>query len=151
MTRLEEEQARQIERLRARVAALEKVMQHYRLPIPPVDPGLERPGTAPLPDIGAALRTEAPPPAPPPARPEVPSLQVQAALEIHPHLMQKICQLWGKDGLEPFLASLVIDDRGDRKGLSAEVMEELLSIGRIYRVWKALFGVSLPLTRIKRG
>ena len=49
------------------------------------------------------------------------------SLEEFPHLMNRICALWNKDGIVEFLENLLIDDRGgERAGFDLPVYREIL-------------------------
>jgi hypothetical protein len=50
----------------------------------------------------------------------------------YPHLAKQLCEHWGGDVFENFANKLIIDDRGDRKGLPREVLEELLFLYRLH-------------------
>jgi hypothetical protein len=51
----------------------------------------------------------------------------RSAIEIHfPRIAQEICTRWLTDAIDPFMDSLLIDNRGDRRGFPAEVQEELM-------------------------
>ena len=65
-------------------------------------------------------------------------MQVKCALEEnHPRVLIQIADFWGntraQEKLGDYLNSLIIDDRGDRVGFTAEVMDELLFLNRLYR------------------
>jgi len=55
----------------------------------------------------------------------------QAAIEAHTHLLQPLCALWGHPEFDRYVNRLVVDDRGGRKGFSAEVVEELLFLAQL--------------------
>lgn len=55
----------------------------------------------------------------------------RAAIEAHPHLLQPLCTLWGHPEFDRYVNRLVVDDRGGRKGFSAEVVEELLFLAQL--------------------
>lgn len=44
----------------------------------------------------------------------------------YPRIAQSLCELWGKPDCEPYLLSLVFDERGGRQGFPNEVAEELM-------------------------
>jgi hypothetical protein len=60
-------------------------------------------------------------------------LSVTSAIEEYPRICTRIQQLWGTTECEPYLNTLVIDTRGNRKGFPPAMMEELLYLGRLAR------------------
>ena len=56
-----------------------------------------------------------------------------AALERHPHVLEKIALLWGHPECGMLIERLFVDDRGDRKGFDKDVIEELMLLGEISR------------------
>jgi hypothetical protein len=60
-------------------------------------------------------------------------LEVRSALEDYPRICARVQQLWGSPECEPYLNTLVIDTRGNRKGFPPAMMEELLYLGRLAR------------------
>ena len=69
------------------------------------------------------------------------ALDLRAALEAFPHISRAITLLWGHDGFDEYLAKLIVDERGTRKGFAMDAMEELLFLARVARARKALFGM----------
>lgn len=70
----------------------------------------------------------------PPARTLHPGPAVshaRAAIEAYPHLLQPLCTLWGHPEFDRYVNRLVVDDRGGRKGFTAEVVEELLFLAQL--------------------
>ncbi len=70
--------------------------------------------------------------------PVVRQMNVKCVLEEnHPRVLVQIADFWGnpraQERLGEFLNGLIIDDRGDRVGFSAEVMDELLFLNRLFR------------------
>lgn len=119
-----------MQRLEARVEALEQQLRLHGIPLP-AEADVD---TSWLPDLSfpqldfSEGRSQAPRP-----------IRAEAALEIYPHIIATLTSLWGKDGFEEYLGRLIVDDRGNRKGFSMDVMEELLVLGRIYRQRKIYF------------
>lgn len=70
------------------------------------------------------------PPAPA-ARPGPEMSHARGAIEAHPHLLQPLCTLWGHPEFDRYVNRLLVDDRGGRKGFSAEVVEELLFLAQL--------------------
>ncbi len=70
------------------------------------------------------------PPAPAPD-PGPRTSNARAAIEAHPHLLQPLSTLWGHPEFDRYVNRLVVDDRGGRKGFSAEVVEELLFLAQL--------------------
>jgi len=63
----------------------------------------------------------------------------RAALEGIPHLVAKVCGTWGSPDLDAFLSRLLMDSRdGKRKGLPAEIAEEVLFLARANKSRRAL-------------
>jgi hypothetical protein len=91
---------------------------------------LDRPaGDLRFPELRLQL-VETPPP--PPEQHRVPSVSnARAAVESCPHLLQPLSTLWGHPEFDRYVSRLVVDDRGGRKGFSAEVMEELLFLAQL--------------------
>ncbi len=57
---------------------------------------------------------------------------MQSALELHySRIANSLTELWGKPGCEPYLLSLVFDERGGRQGFPIEVADELLFLFRL--------------------
>ena len=71
-------------------------------------------------------------------------------LERLPHVLNKVCQLWGRPECEAYISRLIMDSRdGSRQGLPWEVAMELmflgeLSVGRRALVAAAATGVPFP-------
>lgn len=54
-------------------------------------------------------------------------------LERHfPRIVGKITLMWGATDFPEFLRSLMIDDRGDRKGFPLEVIEEMMFLQELH-------------------
>ena len=80
-----------------------------------------------------------------------PALPSEACgLERLPHVLNKLCQLWGRPECEAYISRLIMDSRdGSRQGLPWEVAMELmflgeLSVGRRALVAAAATGVPFP-------
>jgi len=71
-------------------------------------------------------------------------------LERLPHVMNKLCLLWGQPGCEAYISGLIMDSRdGKRQGLPWDVAMELmflseLSVARRALVASAATGVPFP-------
>jgi len=52
-------------------------------------------------------------------------------------IVSQVCGQWGRSEFEKFAAELIIDERGDRKGLPKEVLSELLFL---YALHLHMFG-----------
>jgi hypothetical protein len=52
-------------------------------------------------------------------------------------IVGQVCSHWGHSEFEKYASSLIIDDRGDRKGLPNEVLSELLFL---YALHLDMFG-----------
>ena len=60
-------------------------------------------------------------------------------LERFPHLVRRICELWGKDEFESHLNTLIMDSRdGRRQGLPPEALEDLLFLAELTIARRAL-------------
>jgi hypothetical protein len=66
-------------------------------------------------------------------------VNVTSALEQMPHLMQKLCSLWGTGEFAPFVDQIIMDARdGKRQGLPWEAAEELLFLVQLSMAKRAL-------------
>lgn len=55
------------------------------------------------------------------------------SLERHfPHILNKIIELWGTPAFDPYIQSLLIDDRGDRHGFPHWVASEIFQLNRLH-------------------
>ena len=62
-----------------------------------------------------------------------------SALEAMPHLMERICLLWGQGEFEPYVKLLILDSRdGARQGLPWEAAQELLFLAELSMAKRAL-------------
>lgn len=57
-----------------------------------------------------------------------PAPGLTALEEKFPRIVKALCELWGKEGYEPYLQSLVFDTRGGRQGFPADVSMELFTL-----------------------
>lgn len=123
-----------VERLKRRIAQLEQTLLAHRIPVPE-DPegGGSAMETLGFPELDFSE----------PKRKPARKVQVQGALEAFPHIATTLTTLWGRDGFDEYLAKLIVDDRGTRRGFSMDAMEELLMLARLARGRKALFGMEL--------
>jgi hypothetical protein len=83
--------------------------------------------------------------------PTSPALPSEACgLERLPHVLNKLCQLWGRPECEAYISRLIMDSRdGSRQGLPWEAAMELmflaeLSVGRRALDASAATGVPFP-------
>jgi len=64
---------------------------------------------------------------------------VAGALEGMPHLLERICLLWGQGEFEPYVNRLILDSRdGARQGLPWEAAQELLFLAELSMAKRAL-------------
>lgn len=49
-----------------------------------------------------------------------------------PHIVEKMVMLWSHEGVGAFLSHLLIDDRGDRKGFTGDIMSELMFLNTVH-------------------
>jgi len=62
------------------------------------------------------------------------------ALETMPHLVERICLLWGQGEFEPYVNRLILDSRdGARQGLPWEAAQELLFLAELSMAKRALY------------
>ncbi len=61
-----------------------------------------------------------------------------AALEAFPHVVQTLVLTWGYPECEAYLARLIVDERGCRRGFSVEAMDELLFLSELLRFRSAM-------------
>lgn len=62
----------------------------------------------------------------------------ESAVELlFPHIAKQVVMHWGNREFEKFASGLIIDDRGDRRGLPKEVLSELLFL---YALHLDMFG-----------
>lgn len=72
----------------------------------------------------------------PPQRPAAPCTGssfacINAAVEQYTHLIEPLCALWGHPEFDRFVSRLIVNERGSRRGFSAEVMDELLFLASL--------------------
>lgn len=60
-------------------------------------------------------------------------LDVRAAVEQFPHIAKRISVFWGSRDFERFIATLILDERGNRRGFPMDVMSELMFLARFAR------------------
>lgn len=77
-------------------------------------------------------------------------VDIQAALEANPRVLDRIRMLWFYPECEQLLDKLIIDDRGNRAGFNADIMDELLFLARLSRAVKLTQGLS-PAGRSPRA
>jgi hypothetical protein len=81
------------------------------------------------------------------------------ALESLPHVLNKLCQLWGKPECEAYISGLIMDSRdGKRQGLPWQAAMELMFLAELSVAKRALAasaatGVPFPqmLQRFREG
>jgi hypothetical protein len=60
-------------------------------------------------------------------------------LERLPHVMNKVCQLWGQPGCDAYISRLIMDSRdGDRQGLPWEAAMDLMFLADLSVAKRAL-------------
>jgi hypothetical protein len=70
------------------------------------------------------------------AKPQGPvRIEARAALEQYSHVVRNLALGWGYPESEAYLAKLVIDERGSRRGFSMQAMDELLFLSDLLR-WR---------------
>lgn len=62
-------------------------------------------------------------------------IEARAALEQFPHVVKNLSLGWGYPECEAYIAKLVIDERGNRRGFSVQAMDELLFLSDLLR-WR---------------
>ncbi|MHB1245221.1 MAG: hypothetical protein ACYCZH_02180 [Sulfuriferula sp.] len=61
-----------------------------------------------------------------------PSVDARSHLENQfPHIVQELVAKWGTPDVETYLASLMMDNRGNRQGFPSAVAEELMLIDTV--------------------
>jgi len=61
----------------------------------------------------------------------------------HPHILNRLMELWGTPEFEPYIHNLMLDTRGGRYGFSLEVIAELMFIQTLHNIFKSE-GYSFP-------
>jgi hypothetical protein len=62
-----------------------------------------------------------------------------SAIERFPHVIERICALWGTHDLDQYITHLMTDTRdGQRRGFPAEVTAELLFLAEINKLVRAI-------------
>jgi len=120
-----------VNRMQLRIAALERLLINHGIAVPDESGQSAGGGTLGFPELDFSERQ----------RKEATTVAVRSALEDFDHISRTITQLWGRDGFDEYLAQLIVDERGTRKGFSMEAMEELLMLARLARARKALYGM----------
>jgi hypothetical protein len=130
MSQLSPADAEAMNRMQQRIVALERLLIAHGIAVPD-DASLAGGSTLGFPELDFSDRL----------RKEVTAVSVRSALEEFEHIARTITELWGKDGFDEYLAKLIVDERGTRKGFSMDAMEELLLLARLARARKALYGM----------
>ena len=118
-------------RMKQRIAALERILITHGIAVPD-ESGLSAGGaTLGFPELDFSEQL----------RKEVTTVVARSALEEFEHIAKTITDLWGRDGFDEYLAKLIVDERGTRKGFTMDAMEELLLLARLARGRKALYGM----------
>lgn len=130
MSQLSPVDADALTRMQKRIAALESLLITHGIAVPD-ESGHSAGGTLGFPELDFSEQL----------RKEATTVAVRAALEDFEHIARTITELWGKDGFDEYLARLIVDERGTRKGFSMDAMEELLLLARLARARKALYGM----------
>jgi hypothetical protein len=129
---------RRIFELERRVQGLESML--VGLAASPAAPRVAAPGPGAAParratdrsPAGESCAAAAPPPV---QRREPVRIEARAAIEQYQHLVKNLALGWGYPECEQYLAKLVIDERGNRRGFSMQVMDELLFLCDLLR-WR---------------
>lgn len=61
----------------------------------------------------------------------------------YPHVLNRLMQLWGLPGFDPYMHDLMVDKRGGRQGFPTEVVTELVFLGELHDLFKNK-GYKLP-------
>lgn len=109
-----------------------QVMSNVAAPASPSAPARRVEGCRPVHEAAGTQRVR---PAAPAQRNVPVRVEARAALEQYPHVVRNLGLEWGYPECESYLAKLVIDERGSRRGFSTEVMEELLFLSELLR-WR---------------
>lgn len=125
--------AARVERLLSRISLLEQLLAINNIPVP--SDHAESPETTAVHLAFPALDFSEKP------REDPKPLEVHSAIESFPHIAATITSMWDQDGFDQYLAKLIVDERGTRKGFSMDAMEELMLLGRLSRSKKSLFGM----------
>ncbi|MCU0868934.1 MAG: hypothetical protein MUF30_04925 [Burkholderiales bacterium] len=122
--------ARLVERMRRRIERLERILAANNIHVPDSDDDT-LPVSTTIGDFPTIDFSE---------RPRAPAKRVDphAALETMPRILENVMQMWGTEALDGYLARLVIDERGDRQGFTMDVMDELLTLGRLARIGRTV-------------
>lgn len=117
-------------RMKERITVLEGLLISHGIAVPDAS-GLSGGGTLGFPELDFSEQP----------RKEVTTVVARSALEDFEHIAKTITDLWGRDGFDEYLAKLIVDERGTRKGFTMDAMEELLLLARLARGRKALYGM----------
>jgi hypothetical protein len=110
-----------------------QVAASLALPAQPVQPARRASDRPPLRESAAAAPAENQPAV---AKPQGPvRIEARAALEQYSHVVRNLALGWGYPESEAYLAKLVIDERGSRRGFSMQAMDELLFLSDLLR-WR---------------
>jgi hypothetical protein len=120
-----------VTRMQQRIAALERLLIAHGIAVPDDNQLSGGSGTLDFPELDFSERQKK----------EVTTVSGRSALEDFEHIARTITEMWGKDGFDEYLAKLIVDERGTRKGFSMDAMEELLLLARLARARKALYGM----------
>jgi len=131
MLQLSPAEADAVTRMHKRIAALERLLISHGISLPDDHTLSGGSGTLDFPELDFSERL----------RKEVTTVVARSALEDFEHIARTITELWGKDGFDEYLAKLIVDERGTRKGFTMDAMEELLLLARLARARKALYGM----------
>jgi hypothetical protein len=129
----------EIQELERRIERLEFALSRSGQVSPPA-PKRHLPQTVvmPAPAVLPVLQFEEEDPLPRAPQP----VEVQAALEAYPRVLDRIRMLWFYPECEQLLDKLIIDDRGNRSGFNRDIMDELLFLARLSRAVKLSQGLS---------
>lgn len=131
MVQLSPADADAVTRMQKRIAALERLLITHGIAVPDDHTVSGGSGTLDFPELDFSDRLQK----------ETAAVSVRSALEDFEHIARTITELWGKDGFDEYLARLIVDERGTRKGFTMDAMEELLLLARLARARKALYGM----------
>jgi hypothetical protein len=131
MSQLSPADTEAVNRMQQRIAALERLLIAHGIAVPDDASLAGGSSTLGFPELDFSDRLQK----------EAATVSLRSALEDFEHIARTITELWGKDGFDEYLAKLIVDERGTRKGFSMDAMEELLLLARLARARKALYGM----------
>ncbi len=131
MSQLSPADADAVTRMQKRITALERLLIAHGIAVPDDHTLSGGSGTLGFPELDFSERLQK----------EVITVSARSALEEFEHIARTITEMWGKDGFDEYLAKLIVDERGTRKGFTMDAMEELLLLARLARARKALYGM----------